>query len=298
MNGGVCAAYKVMGLPQTASTEEVRARYLSLARKHHPDKLKHLSVEEIRGHETIFKEVATAYRVIEEARSGAGPDAGSAAGVSMEDWARVWFNVRDHFKEILAAAEARRKGRRPRVHRVALPVTLEEVQFRRKRKVMLTLTGCAEPIFVEVDCGDFPLWRHPSTADHAPIDVHMTFAAHAIFESDHFDDETWDLFYDVPITLTEYFNGGSVTIPGLDGTTYEERVFAPFPDVVSRIDGRFIMTVKDAALWRLGTVYVTFRWTLPTAEAWERARASWPAEDPPKFMAMLQALDGKNDKTT
>lgn len=305
--------YEILGISPSATDEAVRARYLLLARQHHPDKLANQSVEVIKEHEAKFKRIGEAYRTILEWRKlGGGPGLGDGASASLNDWLQMFNKVKHHFKDIIqAAAEARREARanapREACHKVHLPVTLEEVQHERRRKVMLTLKGYAEPVHVDVACRDFPLWKcSAAPGRHGAIEVHMTFAPHALYETDEsYDGVTWDLFYDVPVTLLDYFKGGTFTVPRLDGSPYEDRAFAPFFGGTGQKDpsSRHLATIRDDALWRLGNVYVSYQLVLPSAAAWEglggglkgpEGGPAPPAADQPTFLAILERLHPKS----
>lgn len=51
--------YKILGLSSTASPEEIKAAYRSLAKKHHPDQ---------GGNEETFKEISSAYEMIKDGK--------------------------------------------------------------------------------------------------------------------------------------------------------------------------------------------------------------------------------------
>ena len=56
--------YEVLGVSETADENEIRARYIALLRKHHPDQNVGLSESEIIEREKIFKEVSEAGSVL------------------------------------------------------------------------------------------------------------------------------------------------------------------------------------------------------------------------------------------
>ncbi len=53
--------YKVLGVPENASTDEIRGAYLKLANKYHPDKVDHLGEEFKALAHRRFKEIRAAY---------------------------------------------------------------------------------------------------------------------------------------------------------------------------------------------------------------------------------------------
>ncbi|KAJ9472423.1 DnaJ domain containing protein [Diplonema papillatum] len=67
------SAYETLGVGRTASLAEVRARYLALARKHHPD---------MGGTEAGMKRVNDAYATVQRAKAHERPPRTTAAGSS------------------------------------------------------------------------------------------------------------------------------------------------------------------------------------------------------------------------
>lgn len=57
--------YEVLGLPSTASPDEIKHAYRELANKYHPDKVSHLGEEFKRLADKRFKEIDTAYKALQ-----------------------------------------------------------------------------------------------------------------------------------------------------------------------------------------------------------------------------------------
>src|ERR1700761_4200719 len=72
--------YEVLGVPRTASEDDIKKAFRKLARQYHPDVAK-----EKKGAEEKFKEINEAYEVLGDPQNRSkydnlGPDGGEAAG--------------------------------------------------------------------------------------------------------------------------------------------------------------------------------------------------------------------------
>lgn len=68
--------YQILGLDKSASDEEIKKAYRRLASKYHPDKLNHLTPQEVVESEEKFKEVKEAYETLSDPQKRAVFDAG------------------------------------------------------------------------------------------------------------------------------------------------------------------------------------------------------------------------------
>ena len=70
--------YKILGVPESASDEEVKKAYLKLARKYHPDNYHENPLADLAQEK--MKEINAAYEEVQKSRSNRGDrGAGSAA---------------------------------------------------------------------------------------------------------------------------------------------------------------------------------------------------------------------------
>lgn len=67
--------YSVLGIPRTATDDEVKKAYRALARKYHPDNF--AGSAQAAGSEEIMKEINEAYDAIQKERQGKGTTGGS-----------------------------------------------------------------------------------------------------------------------------------------------------------------------------------------------------------------------------
>ena len=64
----VNSAYKILEIEKTATNDEVKKAYRKLVKKHHPDKLRHLGEEHVKGAEDKFRMIQKAYEQVQKER--------------------------------------------------------------------------------------------------------------------------------------------------------------------------------------------------------------------------------------
>jgi hypothetical protein len=219
--------YEILGLPRTATKKEIRARYKELALANHPDKLSGLclSSDELAAKEEYFKKVNVAYNVIIE-HHGCQKDADNIPGA--EYWKDLWDKVSQ--QNVWGAfVDVATKYIKRKIHKVVLPVTLEEVWNKHQKRVQFFLKGITEPVKVTVDCGRFPYTEFEYEADddsYHNIRVTMVYKEHDVY---HIDEKN-RIHTFVSMNLSEYITGKDVTMRFLDGKDITI-VIPPFHDL-------------------------------------------------------------------
>ncbi len=231
--------YAVLGVARTATAEEIRTAYRKLARKYHPDVNPGDKAAEAR-----FKEVAAAYDVLSDEQKRKnfdefGPDS-LQSGFDPEQ-ARAykrWQDARAHAPPPRAHEEAfdwnledllgqfggmggRREGAfrsGPRRGPDAMgEVELDFIQAVHGTEVSLTIPGIATPLRVRIppgaDDGSQITLRGqgaPGPGGGPPGDViiRTRVRPHRFFRR-----EGLDLVLDLPVTLSEAYNGATVDVP-------------------------------------------------------------------------------------
>ena len=209
--------YEVLGLTYPSSKEDIKARYYELARKHHPDKLQHLSPEERLQHEEQFKKINVAYELLSKSDFDYS---------NKHDWKGIWSSVESFmnttqmtaFADLLANVihiAKEYKKQKTSEHHITLEVTLEEVHNRKEKKCRLFLKNVQDPVFITVNCGCYPSYLYT----HQSYYIYITFQLqnHPLYSLDTLFD-TYDLYAEVPITLQEYFTGSYKELEYLDKT--------------------------------------------------------------------------------
>ena len=132
--------YEVLGVPRTASQEELKSAFRGLARRYHPDVSKEADAEE------KFKEINEAYAVLSDDEKRAAYDRYGHAGLNgaggMPDFSTVDFS--DIFEELFGFGGMRSSSRRrnaPRAGadlRMMLKLTFEEAVFGVEKEIEFT----------------------------------------------------------------------------------------------------------------------------------------------------------------
>jgi len=134
--------YEILGIPRTASTDDIKMAFRKLARQYHPDVSKESDAEE------KFKEINEAYGVLSDPQKRARYDQYGRAGLGemggMPDYATMDFN--DIFEEILGgfgigyggSGSRSRRPHRGRDLQVNMDLTFEEAVFGVEKTIELT----------------------------------------------------------------------------------------------------------------------------------------------------------------
>jgi len=278
--------YAILGLSRSASLEDIKQKYRALARQHHPDKLGHLSPDERAIHESYFKKVTVAYKfLVDHARSpgadgtsdASGAGGGDADGESWYDpklWHETWSKIEERmnaddilqtmtsffktsifdaalkYSQIKKAAAASEGAKTPdarSLHKVTMSATLSDIHMRKKRKVRLFLKHEPEPLFVVVDCGQYPKCNVICNTEddrEVQVEITMTCAHHRLYsvmdyEASEAGFNPYEMYCEVCIDLQEYFLGCTKEMPYLDQSTLFIEIPA-MPNLYEpiRIDGK------------------------------------------------------------
>lgn len=246
--------YDVLGLDEGATIAEVKARYIKLAKVHHPDKLSaELSGSEREYHEELFKKITVSYRYIQESHTR-GREAGggfwwneNSSGAT--DWTAMWKQV---FQETMAEVKKR-------YHSVKMPVTLEDVHKKKVRKLEIFLRNVSDPIYIKVNCGLYP----KTTVLHGGMIIKIRFVLqdHPVYHLDNLLG-TQDLYTSCDVYLSEYLRGITIQLPYLDGTEVKVCI-PPFVELEKPI------VCEGKGLWEAGDLFVKLRLVSPDREAWK-----------------------------
>ena len=221
--------YEILGVPKTASADEIRKTYRKLARRHHPD----VNPGDAKAEEA-FKRVSAAYEVLSDEKKRSAYDEfgdASLAGGFDADKARAytqWQDTRQRraahfddgpiefdFSDLFGRARGPERG--PDIHAT---VQMDLHQVIRGAEVALEIPGQGT-VRVRIPPGadNGSIVRiagkgAPSARGGPPGDLVLETEVrpHPRLHRDGLD-----LYLTVPVTLDEAYNGGSIEVPTFDG---------------------------------------------------------------------------------
>ena len=274
-------AYDILGLPPGAPFAEVRAKYVKLARSCHPDKLVNVDPAERLEKEEYFKNVTVAYHFIESGGTGDETinwkDIFNSVVGSTEAW-DILKTLYSKAKDAAARAEVKSRKTEPApVHTVNVPVTLEDIQSNRRKKLRLFLRGREDPVFTTVMCGDV----YPSTSitldDNTELCINISPQEHRMFCVGCVNE--FDLHTELKVGLHEYFTGTVRTICDVDGRDLHI-------DVLAFWDLEMPIVIENSGLLGRGNLYVRVSLEMPTKQEWNMQNSEFQEN----FLRMLNAV--------
>ena len=287
--------YKTLGVPRTATTDEIKKAFRKLARKYHPD---------AGGSEAKFKEINEAYEVLSDdkkrklydqygtANENQIPRGWGGGAVNMDDifggaggaggfgsWADILESIRRGEGAFgtnwdFNGASGGFGGRQPRPRKgqdmnVTLNVTFEEACAGTEKRVTVRVPGRtdSETLTVKVPAGAVDGGRLRFRGKGAPGEnggqagdllVTTRIQPHPYFKRDGAD-----VLIDVPVNVAEAALGASVVVPAPDGTKVRVKVPAGTQDqTVMSVRGKGAPKVKGAGN---GDLKITVKVQVPKA---------------------------------
>lgn len=183
--------YDVLGLVYPCTKDVIKARYYELARKHHPDKLQHLSKDEIELNEQKLKMINRSYEIL--TKTDYVPESEWNFNSIFES---VINNVKNYTSKLL------------KEHHITVEITLEDVFNKKEKRLRLFLKGIIQPIFITINCSD-------TIYHHNDLDIHITYniLPHKIYSV---EEDGNDIYSTIYITLYEFIKGCSYKLEYLD----------------------------------------------------------------------------------
>ncbi len=282
--------YATLGVPRTASQDEIKKAFRKLARTHHPD---------AGGDETRFKEINEAYEVLSDEKKKALYDQGGGAGFSYEDifggaggggtytytsggggggfggidWSDILESIR-HGEGAFGTDWDFGGGSRARKGQdmsVQLDVTFDEAFNGTTKRVTVRIPGKPEADTIEVKVpagareggrlrykGRGGLGENGGDAGDLLITTHIT-------EHPYFTRDKADVIVDLPINVAEAALGASIVVPAPDGTKVRVKIPAGTQDgKVLTIKGKGAKDIKSKDKDAFGNLKIKVQVKVPT----------------------------------
>ena len=286
--------YKVLGVPKTATQDEIRKAFRKLARQHHPDVAKDKKTAEAK-----FKEINEANEVLSDPekrkrydelgadwnrpghqdpapgwQQSGGVDFGGGNGGAFSDFFEMFFGGRGN-----GGGRKRKSGfgafaQRGSDVELELPVTIEEALHGGRKAFNLDRGGRAETVTVNIPRGVRAGQKIRLTGqggdgvgsgERGDLYLHVNISPHVDYRTDGFD-----LIRAVPIPVWSAVLGGEVEVPTPDGTVKMKIPAGTQPGQKFRLKGRGLPSGKDSR----GDFFAEAKVLLPTSLG-ENERALW-----------------------
>lgn len=300
--------YKTLGVPRTATADEIKKAYRKLARKHHPD---------AGGDEAKFKEINEAYEVLSDdkkrklydqygtANENRIPHGWGGGAVNMDDifgqggaggfgsWAEILESIRrgegafgtnwDFGNFSGFGGNRQPQPRKGQDMNVTLNITFDEAFRGTVKHVTVRVPGRteAETLDVKVPAGAVDggrlRFRGKGGAGEAGGPAGDLLVTTRIEPHPYYARKGADVLMDVPVTVAEAALGASVVVPVPDGTKVRVKIPAGTQDGTTlSIRGKGAPNVKDGGV---GDVRITVRVKVPQRlnEAQKRALEEFQA---------------------
>jgi curved DNA-binding protein len=282
--------YSVLGVPKTATQDEIRKAFRKLARQHHPDVAKDKKTAESK-----FKEINEANEVLSDPekrkrydelgadwnspgrqgpppgwQQGGGMDFGGGGG-SFSDFFETFFRGGGGKKRKSGFGSFAQRGNDVELE---LPVHIEEALQGGRKAFNLDRSGRAETVTVNIPRGvraGQKIRLAGGGADgigggeRGDLYLVVKLAPHVDYRADGFD-----LIRAVPVPVWAAVLGGDVEVPTPDGTVKMKIPAGTQPGQKFRLKGRGLPSGKDTR----GDFFAEAKVLLPTSLG-EKERALW-----------------------
>ena len=224
--------FNILGVAPSASDEEIKKAYRSLAMKHHPDR---------GGDQAQFQEIQEAYAVLsdpqkrsewEMQRNGGGPFGGGHPGGFHFNFGHSGgdpFDIHDLFRNFqqgdpFGGFQQRQQQRRNRDLKVAIDLDLASTLDKQTRHISVThLNGTRKTVTVDIPRGvngnmqmKYAGHGDQSYGDLPPGDLYINFR---VMRDPNFEIEGIDLIKVIRLNCLDAITGTSLSVDTLDGKT-------------------------------------------------------------------------------
>ena len=228
--------YDILGLDPSASLQDVRARYLELAKKLHPDKIGPDATDDERSfREEEFKKCSAAYQYImgkkrqdvdDETGTGFASENKTSDGPTNFNWKNYWSrflggmpDIKDTLSNV-ANEMLKHVSARKTFHS---PISVEEFFWNKPRSFRLWPKDAVRPMIVTIKPHEFLYSKNLELEVIPGISV----KAHPKESLGYkLSNNGWDLETEVELSLLEYFSGTEKVLKWFDGSEFTVKIGA------------------------------------------------------------------------
>lgn len=243
--------YQVLGIPKTATPDEIKRAYRTMASKHHPDK---------GGTNERFQEIQAAYAVLGDPQKRAAYD-------NPQPQHNFGFNFNGFdFADIFAAATGQpfgqrgNAGRPEQLYRTTMWVTLEQIAHGDEVPVHLKVKGQDRIAKIKIPKGldNGTRIRYNDVIEDAALVVDFKMYQHQRFQRDGLN-----LVTSSRVSVFDLLLGTRIQVETLTGETLEVTVpAATQPNQMMKLRGKGLQNAQAT-----GDLYVRFEVYVPTITA-------------------------------
>jgi DnaJ-class molecular chaperone len=211
--------YKILGVPVGSSIEEVKKVYKSIALKSHPDKLNNIS--DVNERNIKIKEFVDATNAYNKILKGDVEDYSfidedfdfENYNFTFDDWEETINSIRqsDLFKDIVSMIMKFKS--KIKKHNINVDIKYSDYFSNNKKKLRLFLKGIDEPVYINLDCKKYPsciINYFDDNDNEHEINIKMELINDPKINNGYYheiNDNSINLYYDIPITTVEYLIG-------------------------------------------------------------------------------------------
>ncbi len=225
--------YQILGLQVNSSLEDVKKAYKTIALKSHPDKLNNIT--DINERNKKVKEFIDATNAYNKILNGDSNNFNfdydydnynyDDFKFTYEDWEETFNSIRksDLMKNLVNMfMKYKTKARK---HNINVDIKYSDYFSTNKKKLRLFLKGIEEPVYISLNCKQFPSciinYIDDNDNEHE-IEINMILINDKLINNDFYhlnseeDDEEkkelFDIYYDINIDTIDYIIGGTKEI--------------------------------------------------------------------------------------
>jgi DnaJ-class molecular chaperone len=211
--------YKILGVPVGSSIEEVKKVYKSIALKSHPDKLNNIS--DVNERNIKIKEFVDATNAYNKILKGDVEDYSfidedfdfENYNFTFDDWEQTINSIRqsDLFKDVVSMIMKFKS--KIKKHNINVDIKYSDYFSNNKKKLRLFLKGIDEPVYINLDCKKYPsciINYFDDNDNEHEINIKMELINDPKINNGYYheiNDNSINLYYDIPITTVEYLIG-------------------------------------------------------------------------------------------